>query len=64
VTDPTTTIYGCANAACGYRLEPTTLPTNYRRCPVCKGPWLADPPPRQRRPGETEKLATTTRKAG
>ena len=36
--------YGCP--ACNFWTAPSTLPTNYRECPLCRGPIVSrDPKP-------------------
>jgi hypothetical protein len=44
VTGAVAILYGCSRAECGYRTLPSTMGTPYTVCPLCRGPWVADPP--------------------
>lgn len=37
-------LHGCADADCGYKTLPSTMGTPYQKCPLCNGPWIANPP--------------------
>lgn len=44
MTDSPAILYGCQLAECGYRTQPSTMGTPYKKCPLCGGPWGANPP--------------------